>query len=192
MSVKRKLRLAAAIALTTAVILALGSCALLDQLLIVLLGGQDKNSDMKINEFESVEICMYTDEAGTRSIKAEKTDNGADISYYAGLWEFYDDIEQEDCLEQRINGGKELYERVLELANTYQIKSWDGFSESNSDILDGSSFNFYATLDGENIHAHGSNAFPEGYREFKNALWDILQGKDESAYPASALVQAGP
>jgi len=190
--IKRKIRLAAAAALTVAVITALGSCAFLDQLLSILSGRKENSNEMKTNGFESIEICMYADEAGTRSYKAEKTEKGATLSYYQGLWEFFDDVEQEDCLKQRVVGGEELYKRVLELANTYKIKNWDGFSESDNEVLDGSSFNFYATLDGENIYAHGSNAFPEGFNEFRDALWDILQGNDESAYPDSALVPAAP
>ncbi len=52
--------------------------------------------------------------------------------------------------------------------------SWDGFSESIKDVLDGESFNLTAVIDGKSISAHGYVAKPDGYYDFEKLLYDIL------------------
>lgn len=69
----------------------------------------------------------------------------------------------------RIDAG--ILDRLSQLAKTHNMKAWDGFDKTNSNILDGSGFNLSVTFeDGRAISASGSNAMPKGYWE---ALPDI-------------------
>ena len=56
-----------------------------------------------------------------------------------------------------------------------KVLAWDGFDEYDSDALDGYDFSFEAELsDGSKIAAHGSNAFPKGYQDFKQAIGKLV------------------
>lgn len=53
------------------------------------------------------------------------------------------------------------------IAAACDVESWDGFSERDDDVLDGSGFSLSITLaDGSEIHASGTNAEPEGFVAF--------------------------
>ena len=75
-------------------------------------------------------------------------------------------------LEQDFSGGIILDEsadpslmvQMEELAQQYNLISWDGFAETNSMISDGTGFSLHMTLaDGSTISARGTNAFPAEY-----------------------------
>ena len=64
---------------------------------------------------------------------------------------------------------------LVQVIDTYDMVSWDGFSESRSFVLDGEGFWLDFTLtDGTRIHARGDNVFPEHYFEAMGAMWDVL------------------
>ena len=102
-----------------------------------------------------------------------RTDSGAQVSYYIIPWSD-EDTPKDEFLQQRAEGGEELYEQLLDLVNECDVKSWDGFSGYDPDVLDGSSATINAVIDGEEISAHGNNSFPEGYSDFVRALRKIL------------------
>ena len=53
---------------------------------------------------------------------------------------------------------------LVRMIDKYDIRSWDGFDESNPEVDDGEFFYFTAVLtDGTSIYAHGENAFPVTY-----------------------------
>ena len=63
-------------------------------------------------------------------------------------------------------------ERAVE---DYGLERWDGFDESEPDVLDGEGFWLEIRLtDGTSIRARGDNAFPEGYFEAMGTIQDIL------------------
>ena len=67
--------------------------------------------------------------------------------------------------------GDDFLKLLEALCRRCGIASWNGFNKYNKYICDGSGFSLsiqYA--DGKVLTAHGSNSFPKGYREFKNAL----------------------
>ena len=58
-----------------------------------------------------------------------------------------------------------LIENVLALIGECELHQWNGFNESDSMILDGSGFSLDVVYaNGTEIHAHGNNSFPAGYR----------------------------
>lgn len=69
-------------------------------------------------------------------------------------------------------------EEMTALLNTCHVGSWDGFHGNHPrGVSDGVMFNFTATVNGgETIKAHGSENFPDGYRELVRALDGLLEG----------------
>ncbi len=64
---------------------------------------------------------------------------------------------------------------LMDVIDTYDLTSWDGFDESNRFVLDGEGFSLnFRLTDGTSVHARGDNAFPEHYFEAMGEIWDIL------------------
>ena len=58
----------------------------------------------------------------------------------------------------------QIADDLVRMIDKYDIRSWDGFDESNPEVEDGEFFYFSAVLtDGTSIYAHGQNAFPDTY-----------------------------
>lgn len=65
---------------------------------------------------------------------------------------------------------------MVDILNQWGVIKWDGFYGKNPPgILDGTMFRFSATVNGDRkLHADGSNNFPRHYRDFTNALYQLL------------------
>ncbi len=72
---------------------------------------------------------------------------------------------------------------ILQVLNDCKILSWNGFNGPHpKGVLDGIMFRFDGVVNGgTKIHASGSQNFPKHYREFTDALYNILHGKDANA-----------
>ena len=72
-------------------------------------------------------------------------------------------------------------ESLRVLIDECDLWSWNGFSGSNSEILDGESFSLSISFaDGTELHAWGSNAWPKGYGAGAQAIcayFDALMEK---------------
>ena len=69
---------------------------------------------------------------------------------------------------------------LVNVIDTYNVASWDGFSGSRKYVLDGEGFWLDFTLtDGTAVHARGDNAFPEHYFDVIGEMWEILTGMPE-------------
>ncbi|MGN0388463.1 MAG: hypothetical protein ACI4ER_06575 [Suilimivivens sp.] len=67
--------------------------------------------------------------------------------------------------------------QLSEIADTYEIKKWDGFHKTNSMVLDGDGFGLSVTYaDGSSISAGGSNSFPKGYGEAAGEITSLFDG----------------
>lgn len=129
-------------------------------------------------EFESIIISEHGTAAVTYEYEIVKTGSGVRVSYYCGAWNFNKDTDRESCLEKRVEGGAEFYERIAVLADTCKVRKWDGFSKAPRNVLDGGGFRFEAvTSDGKKLSGHGENAYPKGYGDFMAALREILFGE---------------
>lgn len=101
-------------------------------------------------------------------------DNGrAMLSLYTIL---YDGGEDQRKLEK---SAETDCASVVRLLNDCGVVKWDGFVGKNPPfVLDGTMFTFEAQInDGRKIRAHGSNNFPKHFREFRNFLYEQLNGK---------------
>ncbi|MBQ9578273.1 MAG: hypothetical protein IJR28_01935, partial [Ottowia sp.] len=57
------------------------------------------------------------------------------------------------------------------LLTRLRLVAWDGFKGNARGVLDGTDFGFsLAYTDGRKVEARGSNRFPRGYREARDAL----------------------
>ena len=69
------------------------------------------------------------------------------------------------------------YARLCALCDELGLKSWDGFSGTNSGVLDGDGFSVSVEFaDGGRVHASGYMRFPRGYRMAKDALFSFFEG----------------
>ena len=127
-------------------------------------------------DFQSIRISESGSMAYSTVYYAEKTADGVRLEYYMGsyYWDGNDQKEDKQMIHQ-IDGDVVLYEHVAELAGKYNLASWDGFSGSDPNVLDGYGFTLEAVLaDGTTIFASGSNKFPEGYRGFIGEMDALL------------------
>lgn len=71
---------------------------------------------------------------------------------------------------------KKDIDKLEAIIRKYDINSWDGFHESNLDILDGSAFTLNITYsDGTEVNADGYMMWPAGYDDARDALMEHLQ-----------------
>lgn len=62
-------------------------------------------------------------------------------------------------------------DRLYQLYKDCRLAAWDGFDKNNEYVLDGDGFSLQITFkDGTELSARGTNAYPEGYSYFRQAL----------------------
>lgn len=78
----------------------------------------------------------------------------------------------------------ELLDRVAELFARCDVASWDGFSKSDPNVMDGSDFSFSATYGGKrSIGAHGYMMWPPRFGEVSAGIRDLLMPLYEERFP---------
>ena len=104
-----------------------------------------------------------------------KKDNAAEVSQYRIS---YKEAKEERVLIRRATVSEN---DILQLLNDCNILSWNGFHGKHPrGVKDGIMFSFSATVnDGKMIKADGSQNFPKHYRDFTQALHDILSNEIE-------------
>lgn len=66
-------------------------------------------------------------------------------------------------------------ENIQNIIESHNISQWNGFDETNKDIMDGASFSLTATYDdGSTITATGYMIFPENFEEAHDELFNYL------------------
>ena len=69
------------------------------------------------------------------------------------------------------------------LCEKYDIQKWDGFNETNHEVLDGSGFSLYVKYEsGKSVNAYGNNSFPAGYRKFRSDLDELIKPEKERLF----------
>lgn len=150
----------------------------------VFVDGQYRVSPLAPTDFVSFRVCEQGTQAMQDVYEAEKTENGVRLTHYSATSRWSD--ETNDYVETRtgetaVDGGEALYMYLAGLLHACGVSEWDGFRGSDPRVMDGTSFSFEAKLaDGSAVHASGSNAFPQHYREFWRSLCDAAAAPDES------------
>ena len=71
--------------------------------------------------------------------------------------------------------NEEAVQALMEVIETYEVSSWDGFSKANENVLDGEGFSLeIGFTDGTCVKADGDNAFPDHYVDAMGEIWNIL------------------
>lgn len=69
----------------------------------------------------------------------------------------------------------ELMQELQLLIDQHELRKWDGFSKTDSMVLDGSGFSLEVDFaDGTSIAARGSNSFPDGFGEAQSAIDELF------------------
>ncbi len=112
-------------------------------------------------EFEKIELVESGTMAQARYYVAEHVDGLVRMNAYEAI------PGDEPPTEGEL---KDCYVQLVDLLDEYDVKSWNGYYESNPHVLDGSSFGLTITRkDGTTLRAHGTNIWPNGFREFESA-----------------------
>ena len=135
---------------------------------------QEGSNMNKLPEIEILTLSENGTEASTREYEIVRGGDGVTVSLYDGNWNYDDEADREDFLEKRAEGDEELYNRIAQAAAECGIRSWNGFSGSNPNVLDGYSISFSGIIDGSSFSGHGSNRSPKGYNDCIKTLRDIL------------------
>ena len=144
----------------------------------------DTIKSIKFDDFK-IEIRGTTRE--TEVYKGKATECGIHLEHYLSYMErddFTQTMKEIKTNVQTINSGQELYDEMCQLFGQYEIDTWSDFDgKSPEGLYDGSSMSFEAKIfepsyyDGKHPHtifARGNNNFPNHYREFTDALYDIF------------------
>lgn len=60
--------------------------------------------------------------------------------------------------------------KIGEILNKYNVILWDGFNESDKDVLDGDSFYFFLKASNQKVSASGYMCWPSNYRNVRDEL----------------------
>ena len=121
--------------------------------------------------FERITLRIQGTMAWSQEYEVLRTDDGMEASYYEGSWMYNDSEEREDCVASSKTWTKDDYDELAAKLYDLRVPSWDGYTKSDPNALDGSSFSLEIALaDGKTIYAHGTNAYPKNYGEFENCI----------------------
>lgn len=105
--------------------------------------------------------------------------------YFGGYYQVEVDLEN-NLVNWNHGGAGELEEKVdrnirlatvkkfLEQLETLDLLNWEA-EYINSGILDGTQWHVEIVMDGHTITKHGSNCYPEQWREFRQAISKIAR-----------------
>ena len=138
-------------------------------------GGKTKYQDVKTDVVE-LTVYYYSDTPPVADVFVKNEDG----SY------FKEEAFKES--KELIPVSEEIFNRINEWVDEYNIKSWDGYNMTQENVMDGGGFGLTITLaTGETISAHGSNAYPEGYRDANKSLESIIAEALEEINKSSNL-----
>lgn len=128
----------------------------------------------KIYSFEKLTLLL----SGMRIREEYEIIRNGDMAQLSRYTIVYSDGEDNRRLEQRADTD---YTEIIGILNDCGVLQWDGFYGKNPPgVLDGTMFSLKAEVnDGKTVRASGSNNFPKHYRDFTNALYEILWRAEE-------------
>ena len=102
------------------------------------------------------------------SYELKAGDNGAELSF--------DSMLHRDYGELTGPVGKDFIDALDALIEETKIYKWDGFDKTATGVLDGDGFSLHVTFaDGKRLNASGTNAYPNGYGDFKRKLDEFMR-----------------
>jgi hypothetical protein len=90
----------------------------------------------------------------------------------------YDGFPDEEVFVVEID--KNDIDKIIKLFQDNNVASWDGFSKSDKNVLDGTSFSFRVeTKDNQKISASGYMKWPKNYREVVDGMVSIFDSAND-------------
>ena len=133
-----------------------------------------KITDNTITDIESLKLRlsgMRLSEEYEFIVNGDKTE----ISHYTIS---YANSEEERVLEKRTVCDTKT---VIDALNRFEVIKWDGFhGKPPKGVLDGTTFNITATLNGgQKLYADGSQNFPKHFYELEEWLYTVFKDCEE-------------
>lgn len=134
-----------------------------------MIGDLYKVKEYNAKDFESMNFS-YSNGGDIANSQEIYDLNKKDGKYIASIKEKYKTEDEIIEVETDINT---VY-RVLDIINKYNVSSWDGFHENDSNVLDGESFYFSFQAGEDKISAGGYMSWPENYGKVKTELTEVF------------------
>lgn len=129
--------------------------------------------------FKRITLSISGTMASTKEYEVLKTSNGMEASVYDGPWNFNKGTSRKSCRESSRRYNGQSYDMLCEKLDHLGVRKWNGFNESDPNVLDGNMFSLDIELEGGRfIRAHGSNAYPPNYGRFEEMLRNLAYGKE--------------
>ncbi len=124
--------------------------------------------------------CKKTDDEIAANLESfEFSESGYNAGFAIRLEKgklIYENRDEDKTKKRKLDA--ELNSEISDIFERLKVYSWDGFDESDNDVLDGMGFTLYAKFsDGRVIHATGSNAFPKNYDKFGREMRELFEKK---------------
>jgi hypothetical protein len=142
-----------------------------------LFGSDSHKKDKDSLKFKSVTLTEQGTAAWTREYEVLRTRDGIRASLYEGDWEYNEMVSRKSCRTAHRVSDDTAYKYLAQKFRQLKVDKWDGFSKSDPNVLDGNSFSLEIELaGGSTISAHGSNAYPENFSEFRKLIEEAVYG----------------
>ncbi|MBQ6601838.1 MAG: hypothetical protein IJH99_00335 [Eubacterium sp.] len=127
-------------------------------------------------DFKSIRISWNYCTAEDYVYEAETDGENVILRAYVALSRYKDGkYVDENYIYREFTVDSTVKEAICKELTACNAASWDGFSESASDVLDGEGFSLDITReDGSTLHAYGSNAWPDGFYGFSIFFKDTI------------------
>ncbi len=134
-----------------------------------MIGDLYKVKEFNVDEFKSMTFS-YTnggDVANSQEIyEVEKKDD----KYIAKIKEKFKT--EDEIIEIEVD--KNTLYNIFRIIDTYNVASWDGFSEHDSNVLDGESFCFSLYVGDDKINASGYMSWPDNYGKVQTEFTELF------------------
>lgn len=152
-------------------------------------GGIRPAGEKELLPFERFKFSLQGMSSWSENIEGTRQpDGGLRLEYYLSSVHWNNDIRQEEKqVIHALSGSSDFYAEIAVLLGQYQVQRWNGFAGKNPPgVLDGEMGRFNAVLtDGRQISAHGSNNFPQGFRN----AWRSIRERITTAPLTSSKVE---
>lgn len=134
-----------------------------------MIGSLSKVKEFDANDFKSMTFS-YSNGGDIANSQEIYEINKKDDKYIATIKEKYKTEDEEIEVEVDIHT---IY-KVINIIDTYNVSTWDGFSEHDSNVLDGESFYFSLYVGDDKVTASGYMSWPKNYSKVKEEFTDLF------------------
>lgn len=134
-----------------------------------MIGDLYKVKEFNVDEFKSMTFSYSNggDVANSQEIyEVEKRDD----KYIATIKEKFKTEDE----KKEIEVDKNTLYNIFRIIDTYNVSSWDGFSEHDSNVLDGESFYFSLYVGNDKVSASGYMSWPDNYGKVQTEFTELF------------------